>query len=504
MNESAPMWREGEEPRDESAPAEEVTLDPKDWSALRELGHKMLDDLFDYTSTVRSRPVWKPMPDEAKARLRAPVPRQPTDAHEVYEEFKQNILPYPTGNTHPRFWGWVMGTGTPIGFLADMLASGMNAHGAGYDQAAPVVERQVIAWIAELMGLPPQASGLLVSGASMGNLIGLAVARNAKAGFDVRPEGLHGPDSKPLVVYCSTETHSWAQRAVELLGVGQKGLHRVPAGEDFRIDLVALRAAIREDRAKGMRPICVIGTAGTVNTGAVDDLASLAGICQEEDLWFHVDGAFGAWLAISRSSAHLVSGLERADSMGIDLHKWLYLPFEVGCALVRDAEGHRATFAVNPAYLTAPGRGILAEPMIFADLGPELTRGFKALKVWMSFRVHGINTYTRLIDQNIEQARYLAAVLEQAPDMELLAPVSLNIVCFRFRADGCDEFALDLLNDRILCELQESGTVVVSGTRVRGRFALRAAITNHRSRREDFDVLARSVRAIGRRVASPR
>jgi glutamate/tyrosine decarboxylase-like PLP-dependent enzyme len=242
----------------------------------------------------------------------------------------------------------------------------------------------------------------------------------------------------------------------------------------------------------------LIGTAGTVNTGAIDDLSVLADICQEEDLWFHVDGAFGAWLTISQSSAHLVSGLQRADSLGIDLHKWLYLPFEAGCALVRDPQQHRATFAVNPAYLSAPGRGILAEPMIFADLGPELTRSFKALKVWMSFKVHGISTYSQLIDQNIEQALYLATLIERAPDMELLAPVSLNIVCFRFRAERYDESALDRLNDQILCELQENGTAVVSGTRVQRRFALRVAITNHRSRREDFDLLVHSVRALGR------
>ncbi|MHB1033425.1 MAG: pyridoxal phosphate-dependent decarboxylase family protein [Pirellulales bacterium] len=485
-------------------PLVEETLDPEDWNALRTLGHQMLDDMFDSISTVRDRPVWQPMPEAVKQRLRTPVPLEPTDARKVYEEFKQAILPYPTGNTHPRFWGWVMGSGTPVGMLADMLVSGMNAHGAGYDQSAPVVERQVIAWIAELMGFPKDASGLLVSGASVGNLICLAVARNAKAGFDVRRDGLQAAASSRLVVYCSTETHSWVQRAVELLGLGNRALHRVPVGEDFRIDLVALRAAIEQDRSQGLQPICIIGNAGTVNTGAFDDLLALAEICRDQGLWFHVDGAFGAWAAISQTSRGLVCGLELADSMGVDLHKWLYLPFEAGCALVRDAECHRQTFAVAPAYLTAARRGILAEPMVFADLGLDLSRSFKALKVWMSFKVHGVGAFGRLIEQNIQQARYLAAIIEQTPDMECLAPVSLNIVCFRFRPAGYDEQVLDALNDEILCQLQESGTAVTSGTRISGRFAIRVAITNHRSRRADFDLLVNAVRELGRRLIEDR
>lgn len=486
--------------RCDGAPPGEETLDPEDWNTLRTLGHQMLDDMFDSIATVRDRAVWQPMPEATKQRLRAPVPFEPTDARDVYEEFKQAILPYPTGNTHPRFWGWVMGTGTPIGMLADMLASGMNSHGAGYDQAAPVVERQVIEWLAELLGLPGQSSGLLVSGASVGNLIGLAVARNVKAGFDVRRDGLPEPAHCRLVVYCSTETHSWAQRAVELLGLGNRALRRVPVGEDFRIDLAALRAAIDEDRSLGFRPICIIANAGTVNTGAFDDLRALAEICREKDLWFHVDGAFGAWAAISQTSRELVRGLELADSLGVDLHKWLYLPFEVGCALVRDPECHRQTFAVAPAYLTAARRGILAEPMVFADLGLDLSRSFKALKVWMSFKVHGVATYGRLIEQNIQQARYLARTIEQSPDMECLAPVSLNIVCFRFRPAGYDEEVLDALNHEILCQLQESGTAVTSGTRIRGRFAIRVAVTNHRSRRADFDLLIKAVRGLGARL----
>ena len=489
------------EPSSGAEPIEE-TLDPDDWDALRALGHQMLDDMFDGLSTVRDRAVWKPMPEAVKRGLREPLPLDPADAAQIYEEFKRSILPYPTGNTHPRFWGWVMGTGTPVGMLADMLTSAMNAHGAGYDQAAPVVERQVIAWVAELLGLPAPTSGLLVSGASLGNLICLAVARHVKAGYDVRRDGLQGNPHGRLIVYCSSEVHSWAQRTVELLGLGNTALHRVAVGDDFRIDVAALRAAIKEDRSQGLWPICIVGTAGTVNTGACDDLAALAEVCREYDLWFHVDGAFGAWAAISETSRALVRGMELADSWGVDLHKWLYLPFEAGCALVRNPEHHRQTFAVAPAYLNAATRGMLVEPMVFADLGPELTRSFKALKVWMSLKIHGARTYGRLIEQNIRQARYLAELIDRSPDLELLAPVSLNIVCFRYRLAGCDEQALDALNDEIMCELQESGRAVISGTRIRGRFALRAAITNHRSRRADFDLLVDSVRELGARAAN--
>lgn len=484
----------------EPAPPEE-TLDPADWGALRDLGHRMLDDLFDHLESIRERPVWRPVPEEAKQRLRIPLPRLPTAPERVYEEFKESILAYPTGNAHPRFFGWVMGTGTPIGMLADLLASGMNAHVAGYDQAAPIVETQVIEWIREIFGLPPGTSGLLVGGASVGNLIGLAVARRAACGPDLRRDGLQERASGRLVVYASSETHSWAQRAVELLGLGHRSLRRVPVDPNDAIDLDALRVTIADDRRRGWRPFCVIGNAGTVNTGAFDDLRTLATICRQEDLWFHVDGAFGAWARLGSLARDRVEGLEEADSLGVDLHKWPYLPFGVGCALVRDAEIHRDTFAIAPAYLASAARGILREPMRFADLGIDLTRSFRALKVWMSMRVHGVDTYARLIDQNVRQARHLAALVEAMPELELLAPVALHIVCFRFRRAGLDDADLDALNEEILCRLQESGEAVASGTRIRGRFALRAAINNHRTRSDDLDALVDAVVSTGRHLA---
>jgi aromatic-L-amino-acid decarboxylase len=475
----------------------EETLDPADWSELRALGHRMVDDMMDYLERVRERPVWRPVPAETRAALDEPTPREPTDPAAVYRQFREHILPYPNGNIHPRFWGWVMGTGTPLAMLADMLASGMNAHLAGYDQSPALVERQVIRWMAELLGFPVGASGLLVSGGTVANLIGLAVARNDRAGFDVRAEGLQRPGTPRLLFYGSSETHSWARKSSELLGMGDGAFRRIPVNAAYEVDMAALRAAIGADRAAGHRPFCVIGNAGTVNTGATDDLAALADICRAEGLWFHVDGAFGALAALAPSLRSTVAGLDQADSVAVDLHKWGYLPFEVGLALVRHPEAHRAAFATASSYLDATPRGIVAGGFPFADLGMQLTRGFRALKVWMSLKSHGADAWGRLVEQNVAQARYLRDRIVAEPRLELLAPVPLNIVCFRFTAPKLDGAALDSVNQEVLIRVQERGIAVPSSTVLGGRFALRVAITNHRSRREDFDVLVDAVLAAG-------
>lgn len=475
----------------------EETLDPADWEAFRALGHRMLDEMLDYLASVRERPVWRPVPAAIKAAFDAPVPRDPADPAAVYEEFRQNILPYPTGNIHPRFWGWVMGTGTPMAMLADMLASGMNPHLAGYDQSASLVEHQVIRWMAELLGFPPGSSGLLVSGGTVANLMGLTVARNSGAGFDLRTHGLQHPDAPKLVFYGSSETHSWAVRAAELLGLGTAAFRRIPVASDFTVDLEALKTAVSQDRRAGRRPFCAIGNAGTVNTGATDDLLGLAAVCREEGLWFHIDGAFGALAALSPALRPVIAGIEKADSIAIDLHKWGYLPFEAGCVLVRDRKIHRDSFATSASYLNPTARGIVAGGLVFADLGIQLSRGFRALKVWMALKTHGAETLGRLIQQNVEQARYLRDLIVADPRLELLAPVPLNVVCFRFVAPGVDEPELNALNEEILIRIQESGLAVPSGTLLGDRYAIRVAITNHRSRREDFALLADAVVRIG-------
>jgi aromatic-L-amino-acid/L-tryptophan decarboxylase len=349
----------------------------------------------------------------------------------------------------------------------------------------------------EVMGFPLEASGLLVSGGSMANLVGLAVARQAAAGPAVRSEGLRGLE-RQMTVYASAETHSSVQKAVELLGLGSRFLRKIPVNEQYQVDVTALRAAIQADRQAFLQPICVVGNAGTVNTGAIDDLEALADICQAEGLWFHVDGAIGALARLAPSLLPALAGVRRADSVAFDLHKWLYLPFEIGGVLVRSADLHHDTFALMPAYLARSGeRGLSSGASWFSEFGVQLSRGFRALKAWMSIKEQGAARFGRLMEQNVAQAQYLAARVQETPALELCAPVPLNIVCFRYTSPGLDEPALNALNQELLIRLHESGLAVPTYTTLNGRYMLRAAITNHRSRREDFDLLVEAVVNLG-------
>lgn len=485
---------------DEIYPPDE-TLDPVDWDGMRSLGQRMILDMLDYTKSARERPPWRHAPERVKAHFNTPVPLDPQSPEEIYKEFLEYVLPYPLGNYHPRFWGWVAGTGTVFGAMAELLAASMNtAQGSFAYHSANYVENQVVEWIKEMLGYPRTASGLLTSGCSAANLIGLAVARNAKAGYDLRREGLQAAPYK-LVLYASEEIHSSNQKAVELLGLGSDALRRIPVNEQFQIDLDMLRTAIIQDRKEGYRPFCVIGAAGTTNTGAIDDLDTLANICQSEELWLHIDAAFGAWAALVPSIRHLVEGMSHADSVALDLHKWMYVPYEIGCVLVRGEVDHRKTFSLTPNYL-AHGegeRGLTGVDLPwFSDYGFQLSRRFRALKAWMSLKEHGVNRYRRLIQQNIDQANYLAELIEATPELDLAAQVSLSVVCFRYVDPGMDEKQLDAMNKEIEIEVQEQGVAVISGTRINGRYVLRVAVTNHRSQREDFDYLVREIKRIGK------
>lgn len=478
----------------------ELTLDPGDWQAFRALAHRMVDDMLDHLACLDQQPAWRPMPDSVRSSFSEPLPREGVGEAAAYQAFRERVLPYPNGNLHPRFWGWVQGTGTPLAMMAEMLAAGMNPHMAGFDQAPALVERQVLAWLIELLGMPREASGVLVAGCMMANTLGLAVARHARAGLDVREEGIQGLRQR-LVFYGSTETHTWARKSAELLGLGRRCFHQVPVGEDYAIDLPALEAMIAADRAAGSRPFCVIGTAGTVNTGAIDDLVGLAALARREGLWFHVDGAFGALARLSPALAPIVAGVELADSIGFDLHKWMYLPFEIACLLVRDPAAHHATFAANASYLGDATRGVIRGGLPFADRGLDLTRNFKALKAWMSLKAHGVDRFAGLIEQNVAQARHLAARVSADPELELLAPVPLNVVCFRYAPAGVERARLDDINQELLLRVQESGEAVPSSTVLRGRFALRVAIVNHRTREADLDRLLLAIHRFGRELA---
>lgn len=485
-------------PKTDSVKIEE-SLDPQDWQSIQALGHRMVDDMMTYLETVREGPVWKPIPDGVKASLREPLPLDPQDPEQVYNEFKENVLPYPMGNIHPRFWGWVIGTGTPLGMLAEMLAAGMNPNTGGGNHVANYVELQVLEWLKEMLGYPTKASGLLVSGGSMANFVGLAVARNAMADFDIRRQGLLTFKQRPIF-YGSTQIHDSLTRAIELLGLGSESLRLIPVDSNYQIELSSLENAIVKDRETGYKPICIIGNAGTVNTGAFDDLDALADICQREKLWFHVDGAFGALTALSPELRSLISGMERADSLAFDLHKWMHMPYEIGCILVRREEDQRRTFSVTADYLVHTKRGLAGGLKWFVEYGPQFSRGFRALKAWMSIKEHGIKKYGRLIEQNVYQARYLAELVDASSCLERLAPVSLNIVCFRFREDSLSDESLNRLNQEILVQLHERGIAVPSPIAMRGKYALRICITNHRSRKEDFELLVREVTRLGKNL----
>jgi glutamate/tyrosine decarboxylase-like PLP-dependent enzyme len=483
----------------------EATLDPEDWEAMRVLGHRMVDDMLDYLEAVRARPAWRHMPEAAKAHFDQPLPLESQPPEEIYTEFLEHVLPYPIGNTHPRFWGWLFGTGTVTGALAEFLAASMNTNAGDFDHHSAIhVDKQVVDWCKEIMGFPKTASGLLTSGCSAANLIGLAVARNAKAGYDLRKEGLHSSLAR-MLVYASEEIHSSIGKAVEILGLGSDSLRKVPVNANYQLDLGMLREMLDADRHAGDKPFCVVGAAGTTNTGAFDDLEALADLCREEDLWLHVDGAFGAWAVLDPTVRALAAGMERADSLAFDLHKWMYIQFEIGCLLVQDEAAHRAAFSQSPVYISreGDGRGLTGGDLPwFTDYGFQLSTGFRGLKAWMSLKEHGVRKYSRLIQQNLEQVRYLVRLIEAAPELELAAPVPLNVVCFRYLRPGFPDTNLNRINQEILVELQEQGIAVLSGSWIKGCYVMRLGHTNHRTKRGDFELLVREVVRIGGQIAA--
>lgn len=473
----------------------EETLDPENWQDFRQQGHRMLDDMLDYIEFLRARPVWQPIPDEVRAVFRQPMPRLPGDLGAAHATFMQDVLPYAIGNAHPGFMGWVHGGGTPVGMLADMLAAGLNANLGGREQIPVEVERQLVRWVRDLFSFPQTASGLFVTGTSMANLISVLVARTSVLGSVVREAGLSSENR--LVAYTSASAHVSIAQSMDMAGVGSAALRKIRLNEKFQMDTEALERAITEDRSAGLTPFLIAATAGTVDVGAIDPLDEIADIASRCGLWFHVDGAYGALGMLSADIAPLLQGIERADSIAFDFHKWGQVPYDAGFVLVRDGELHHDTFASPAAYLQREMRGMAAGSPWPCDFGPDLSRGFRALKTWFTLQVYGSDKLGRVISNTCALARYLQRRVEAEAMLELLAPVALNIVCFRYRDS-------DAINADIVLALQESGIAAPSSTTIDGRFAIRAAIVNHRTQTCDIDALVDATLALGADSAAGR
>jgi glutamate/tyrosine decarboxylase-like PLP-dependent enzyme len=475
-----------------------ASLDPRNWTDLRRDGHRMLDDMFDHLETLRDQPLWRAPTAGTIGAIQEPLPRAPTALSDVHGQFLRSILPYSSGNAHPGFMGWVQGGGTPVGMLADMLAAGMNANVGGRDHMAIEVERQMGEWTRDLFGFPDTASGLFVTGTSAANFIGVLAARTRVLGMAVREEGLAGM-GRHLVAYTSDAAHGCIARAMEMSGLGRDQLRRIPVDAEHRMQIAALRRVIALDRAAGLEPFLLVGTAGTVDVGAIDDLQALAGIAAAEQLHFHIDGAFGALAMLAPSLAPLLTGIERADSLAFDWHKWGQVPYDSGFLLVRDGAWLRRTFAADEAYLRRAERGLAGGDWWPCDYGPDLSRGFRALKTWFTLKTHGADAIGQAIAGTVALAQRLAARVAAEPALEMLGPVPLNIVCFGYRGGDADR-----LNAEIVADLHEAGRVAPSLTTVGGRTAIRAAIVNHRTAAEDVDALVTSVLALGRAARTRR
>lgn len=460
------------------------TLDPADWSSLRALGHQMLDDMVDHLSTLREQPVWRPMPEAVRQSFTAPLPNTGTAPEALYTRFTADIQPYVTGNLHPRFMGWVHGGGNPVSMLAELLAGAMNANCGGRDHVGIAVERQVIAWAAEMLGMPAQTSGVLLTGSSMANFCAVLCAKHKALGEAGHETGVNGAK---LTAYASAGVHRCITGALDMAGFGRTALRKIPVDADFRMDMEKLRVAIAADKAAGFTPFLIAATAGSVDAGAFDDLNAAADIAAAEHAWFHVDGAFGALAALSPAKRHLTDGLGRADSIAFDFHKWAQVTYSCGCLLVRDPAIHNATFTQPTSYLATAPRGLAGGYPWPCDLGPDLSRGFSALKIWMTLSAYGTQGLAGVVETSCALAQRLAAQVRASNGLTLLAPVALNIVCFGIDGKTSQE-VLELVAD-----LQEEGLFAPSTTMIDGRMAIRCAIVNHRTTAEDIDALVREI-----------
>ncbi len=466
-----------------------IDLSPEQF---RELGYRAIDLIAEQLKTVREAPVRRPTGDLREQIMSQPLPQEGQNPSDVLEDAANRLLPYPMGNNSPRFFAWINSPAAPIAILAELLAAGVNPSVAGGDHAATYIEHAVLKWLKIIMTFPADGGALLCSGGSVANLIALGTMRHVKTEGRIRAQGFQS-ESAPMVVYTSTQGHSCIQKAVEILGIGNDYLRKIPVDADYRINVDQLRAQIAADRAQGLRPVCVAANAGTVNSGAIDPLNEIADLCVEQDLWFHVDGAYGGFGILAEQTVGLYDGIERADSIAIDPHKWLYVPVECGCVLVRDAQAMRDAFSLIPPYL----RDDNALPW-FSEFGIQQTRGFKALKLWMALQHIGEQGYRESISRDITLARFLQKRIQERDDFELIAAGPLSVTCFRYAPPGITD--LDSLNRQLVAIVQQEGQIFLTTTELEGRLVLRACVVNFRTTEADLDTLLNVLAEAGQRV----
>jgi aromatic-L-amino-acid/L-tryptophan decarboxylase len=478
-----------------------TNLDSDASTFRKELGHASDVVVRLHERLERTRVTPAGSRSEIAALFDEPLPEESQPMAAILQEVEEHIFANSTLYSNPRFFGYINGSGNQAAVVAELLAAAVNQICARwqFSQAASEVERRVIQWVAEFVGYGSGVAGCLLNGGSAGNFAGLAVARREKAPFDAAMSG--GWGGPPLTVYVSQEGHASIDKSMALLGMGRDQLRRIAVRDDFTIDLEALAEQVTADRSHGYHPICVVGNAGAINTGAVDPLADLAEFCRTEGLWLHVDAAYGGPAARTSVAGPLFHGLAEADSIVVNAHKWLFVPVEASCLLVRQPSALRGTFRIEADYLQDETGETSDGAIDFKDYGPQLSRSFRALKVWMTFKAYGARKLRAAIESNIAVMRYLADRIDAAPDFVRLAPVPLSAVCFQYRtADLSRHEDLDRFNGRLVDALARDGRVFLSSTKIRGKTALRACSVNHRLRRCDVDTLLEVIREVAAKM----
>ena len=475
--------------RDRTAPLE-MTPD-----AFREAGHRLVDEISAFPESLPNRPVTPAeTPRAVRDLLPDALPDEGVDPTSLLAETTPIVLDHSLLNGHPRFFGYIWASAAPIGALGDLLAAAVNPNVGGWELSpvASEMEAQCVRWVSDLLGLPGETEGLLVSGGNMANFVCFLAARRSKGGESLRKEGLRR-DTGRLLIYASTETHTWIQKAADLFGHGTESIRWIPVGSDLVMDVDALLRQVEADRASGDTPFLLVGNAGTVSTGTVDPLRRLAAIAREHDLWFHADGAYGALALATDEAPAELAGLREADSVATDPHKWLYAPLEAGCALVRHMGALRDTFSYTPPYYRFDGQEE-DPPTNYLELGPQNSRGFRALKVWLGLRQAGRRGYRQMIGDDIRLARELHRRVTAEPGLEAMVS-ALSISTFRYvpedlrpGGEAVDAY-LNELNEDLLHRLNASGEVYLSNAVINGRFALRACIVNFRTTLADIEAI---------------